>query len=113
MKTIASANLKKRYRRFSDQQIDHFLRDFAASEVSAAAFAREHDLSYPVFLRWLQEHDSQAGLASQPLALREVPLAAALGATGWAAEVVQPNGVTVRLAGDISPQLVALLLNRC
>jgi hypothetical protein len=73
-----------------------------------AAFARRHDLVYSVLLRWVhrraQAPGGQGGISrrrGRPPQLREVPLGALLGAGRWAAEIVRPDGVTVRVAHDV------------
>jgi len=69
--------------------------------MSLAAFARQHDLTYSVLLRWVRGRDRGPKQRGHRPVLREVPLGSLLGAGRWAAEIVRPDGVTVRLAHDV------------
>jgi transposase-like protein len=71
------------------------------SGLSIAAFARQHDLVYSVLLRWVHHRGQAVKGRGRPPKLREVPLGSLLGAGRWAAEIVRPDGVTVRVAPDV------------
>ena len=106
--TTVSSSVRRPRRRFSAEQIPKYLRAFDRSGVCAAVFARQHDLVYSVLLRWLQRRrqapvvwpraKSEAG---RRVKLHELPLGSLLGAGRWAAEIVRPDGVTVRVAHDV------------
>jgi hypothetical protein len=68
-----------------------------------AAFARQHDLQYYRLRQWVQgrahRSDPPPEAKFQPMALSSL-----LG-PAWAAEVVAPNGMTVRLSGQVPPSL--------
>jgi len=106
--TTVSSSVRRPRRRFSAEQIQKYLRAFDRSGVCAAVFARQHDLVYSVLLRWLQRRrqapvvwpraKSEAG---RRVKLHELPLGSLLGAGRWAAEIVRPDGVTVRVAHDV------------
>ena len=105
--TVLSSGRRPR-RRFTTGQIQKHLRAFDRSGVCAAVFARQHDLVYSVWLRWLQRRRQAPGgwprAKSGPrrrLKLHELPLGSLLGAGRWAAEIVRPDGVTVRVAHDV------------
>ena len=106
--TTISSSVRRPRRRFTAAQIQKHLRAFDRSGVCAAVFARQHDLVYSVLLRWLQRR-RQAPVVwprakSEPrrrLKLHELPLGSLLGAGRWAAEIVRPDGVTVRVAHDV------------
>ena len=106
--TAISTSVRRPRRRFTAKQIQKYLRAFDRSGVCAAVFARQHDLVYSVLLRWLQRRRQAPGVwpgaKSGPrrrLKLHELPLGSLLGAGRWAAEIVRPDGVTVRVAHDV------------
>jgi hypothetical protein len=106
--TLVSSSVRRARRRFTPRQIQKFLHAFDRSGVCASVFARQHDLVYSVLLRWLQRRrqspivwpraKSEAG---RRVKLHELPLGSLLGAGRWAAEIVRPDGVTVRVAHDV------------
>ena len=106
--TTVSSSARRPRRRFTAKQIQKYLRAFDRSGVCAAVFARQHDLVYSVLLRWLQRRRQAPGVwpraKSGPrrrVKLHELPLGSLLGAGRWAAEIVRPDGVTVRVAHDV------------
>jgi hypothetical protein len=106
--TTVSSSAGRPRRRFTAEQIQKYLRAFDRSGVCAAVFARQHDLVYSVLLRWLQCRRQTPGAwpraksgARRRLQLRELPWESLLGAGRWAAEIVRPDGVTVRVAHDV------------
>jgi hypothetical protein len=106
--TTVSSSVRRPRRRFSAKQIQKYLRAFDRSGACAAAFARQHDLVYSVLLRWLLRRRQAPGVwpraKSGPrrrVKLHELPLGSLLGAGRWAAEIVRPDGVTVRVAHDV------------
>ena len=106
--TTVSTPVRRPRRRFTAKQIQKYLRAFDRSGVCAAVFARQHDLVYSVLLRWLQRRRQAPGVwpraKSGPrrrVKLHELPLGSLLGAGRWAAEIVRPDGVTVRVAHDV------------
>lgn len=106
--TIVSSSVRRPRRRFTADQIQKHLRAFDRSGVCAAVFARQHDLVYSVLLRWLQRRRQAPGVWPRAkggprgrVKLHELPLGSLLGAGRWAAEIVRPDGVTVRVAHDV------------
>jgi hypothetical protein len=106
--TTVSSSVRRLRRRFTAAQIQEYLRAFDRSGVCAAVFARQHDLVYSVLLRWLQGRRKTPGVwprakrgARHRLKLQELPFGSLLGAGRWAAEIVRPDGVTVRVAQDV------------
>lgn len=106
--TIVSSSVRRPRRRFTADQIQKHLRAFDRSGVCAAVFARQHDLVYSVLLRWLQRRRQAPGVwprakggPQRRVKLHELPLGSLLGAGRWAAEIVRPDGVTVRVAHDV------------
>ena len=109
MKVSPGSSLGRRpRRRFTLEQIQNYLRAFDRSGMSVAAFAGRHDLGYSVLSRWIQRRAQAPGTwagtgrrRGQRPKLREVPLSSLLGPGRWAAEIVRPDGVTVRVAHDV------------
>lgn len=106
--TIVSSSVRRPRRRFTAEQIEKYLGAFDRSGVCAAVFARQHDLVYSVLLRWLQRRRQAPGVwpraksgAGRRVKLHELSLGSLLGAGRWAAEIVRPDGVTVRVAHDV------------
>lgn len=117
--TSGSSAGRRSRRRFTPDQIQNHLAALDRSGLSVAAFARQHDLVYSVLLRWVhrpaQMPGAWAGLPQRrgrPPKLREVPLGALLGAGRWAAEIVRPDGVTVRVAHDVPATWLNVLFSR-
>ena len=76
-------------------------------------------LAYSVLLRWLQPRRQALGAwpraktgARRQVKLHEVPLGSLLGTGRWAAEIVRPDGVTVRVAHDVPVGWWEALLDR-
>ena len=103
--------VRRHRRRFSPDQIRNYVGAFQQSGLSAAAFARQHDLVYSVLLRWLQHRDQMPRRRGRPPKMREVSLGSVLGSERWAAEVVRPDGLTVRVAHDAPAGWLDLLLS--
>jgi hypothetical protein len=106
--TIVSSSVRRPRRRFTAEQIQKYLGAFDRGGVCAAVFARQHDLVYSVLLRWLRRRRQAPGVwprakrgARRRLKLQELPLGLLLGTGRWAAEIVRPDGVTVRVAHDV------------
>jgi hypothetical protein len=108
--TVASSSARRPRRRFTPDQIRSYVGAFERSGLSIAAFARQHDLVYSVLLRWLQRRGQAPKRRGRPPKLREVALGSLLGSGRWAAEVVRPDGLTVRVAHDAPAGWLDLLL---
>jgi len=88
-----------------------WVRRYQRSGLSQREFAERHDLGLYSLRKWIVQNGVEAVSASyvrpvwQELKLDRLP-----GATRWAAEVVRPDGLTVRLAHDTPTALLAELL---
>jgi len=71
------------------------------------AFADQHGLGLSTLQKWLTQ--AQSAKTAAPMQWQEVKLPSALGTSCWAAEIVQPNGVTLRFSHDASAELVSTL----
>lgn len=118
VKATVSSSARRPRRRFTAEQIQKYLRAFDRSGVCAAVFARQHDLVYSALLRWLQRRRQAPGVwpraksgLGRRVKLQELPLGALLGAGRWAAEIVRPDGVTVRVAHDVPTAWLKSLLS--
>jgi len=101
---------------WSPQQIQQHVGALRRSGLSAAAYARQQNLSYTTLLYWLRRHRSPAVRRPSPPPFQSLPIGALL-APNWAAEMVGPGGLTVRLSAQAPPalvsQLVALSVRPC
>ena len=106
--TIDTSAVARRNRAsFSPQQIQQHLGALQSRGLSAAAYARQEGLSYTTLLQWLRLE--KTGRSDSRVKFRTVPISSLL-SSAWAAEVVGPNGVTVRLSAQVPPALVTQLL---
>jgi hypothetical protein len=90
------------------------LAGYHGSRLTQREFVGQHDLSLATLANWLRR-ERQGGKAPrrQKVAFAELPLEQVLGRARWAAEIVQPDGRTVRLAHDTPAVLVEQLLRPC
>lgn len=80
---------------------------YQRSGLTVRAFAAQHRRGLSTLQRWL----AQARSAPRATALQwqELKLPMVSGASGWAAELVRPDGLTLRLAHDAPPAWVVAL----
>jgi transposase-like protein len=101
-------------RRFAPAERAGLLAGYHRSGLSQRDFVAQHGLSLATLTKWLrQERDGVNAASRSPLPFAEVPLAQVVGTARWAAEVVRPEGGTVRVAHDAPLALVAQLLGAC
>ena len=91
------------------EQIAKHVAALRQSGMSVAAFARQEGLSYYSLRAWLQRAKRAARACAPRPRFQTMPLSSLLGQT-WAAEVVGPTGVTVRLSAQVPPALVVQLI---
>jgi len=94
------------------------LAEYHRSQLTQREFVGQHELSLATLTKWLREERQGAKAPRRKaLAFAELPLASrmlsGLGTARWAAEVVRPDGWTVRLAHDAPVALVVQLLAAC
>ena len=97
-------------RRLTMAQRQRLLARYHRSPLTQAEFAAQHSIGLSTLSKWLRE-EVQASHSPAPVSFQEVVLPGAT--SGWAVEVVSPQGWTVRLhaASDfevVSPVLPAL-----
>jgi hypothetical protein len=100
---------RKRQRRFSLEQRKQLLTDYRHSGLRQREYAQQHGLGLSTFTRWLRLERRRAGTRKRQVPLQQVSLGQLLGPSGWAAEVVLPNGATLRLQAQADPGLVEQL----
>ena len=106
----------KRRARFTVEQRQKFLADFQTSDLTVTEFARQKGLSRPLLSVWLRRYVRPPRNWPGPtepstvLPMQEVSLKEVLGQPAWAAEVVLPTGLTIRLDGPGRDHLLAHLL---
>jgi hypothetical protein len=87
---------------------------YHGSQLTQREFVEQHDLSLATLTKWLRwEREGGKDPRRKRLPFAEMPLAQVLGTARWAAEVVRPDGGTVRVAHDAPAALVAQLLGAC
>lgn len=87
------------------------MRSFRRSGLSAAAYARQQNLSYSTLLYWLK-HKSSAAVSGAGLpGFQSLSLNSVLGSS-WAVEVIGAGGLTVRLNPQVPPALARQLIER-
>lgn len=102
-------------RRRSAEQIAKLIQDYQDSSLSQVQFCRQHQVPLSSFTHWLrrQRRKAQATPRRSRPTFRQVDLGAVLPRSGWAAEVVRPDGLVVRLSANASPCWVSELLQAC
>jgi transposase-like protein len=105
-------------RRFSSQQRAELIAQYQRSGLTQAAFVRQHKLGLATLTKWLRQHRQ-----TQPPAKRIAPafqaldLSRMLTGPNWAAEIVLPEGATVRLSAHagtaFSEHLIQTLRRVC
>jgi transposase-like protein len=101
-------------RRFSPPERVRLLVAYHRSQLTQREFVVQHGLSLATLTKWLRDEREGAtapGRESVPFA--EVPLTQVLGTARWAAEIVRPDGWTVRLTHDAPAAWVDQLLRAC
>jgi len=96
-----SANGRSSY---TPQEVRQYIADFKSSGRSVAAFARQEALPYHLLRSWLKGAGQSPKPHPRSGGFQNVPLSSLLGPS-WAAEVVSPTGVTVRLSAQVPPSL--------
>jgi transposase-like protein len=111
---MRSKSLSGSRRRFTPAERVGLLAEYHRSQVTQREFVEQHDLSLATLTKWLR-WERQGGKAPRRkrLPFAEVPLGQVLGTSRWVAEVVRPDGWTVRLAPDAPAALVEQLLRPC
>ena len=90
------------------------MRQYLRSGLSQRAFADQHQLGLSSLRKWIAQHAGQAGTTVEVApGWHEVTLPAAAGPRRWAAELVRPDGLLLRLASEASPAWVGALLRSC
>ena len=80
-------------------------------QLTQEEFAGQYGLGLSTLARWLrQEREGAISSRHQHVAFAEVPVTVG---PRWVAEVVRPDGWTVRLAGEVPTALMAQLLCPC
>ena len=104
------ASQRRRPRTTPGERAD-WVRRYQRCGLSQREFAERHDLGLYSLRKWIVQNGVEAGAAAAARPVwQELKLPASLGTMRWAAEVVRPDGLTVRLAHDAPAALLAELL---
>lgn len=97
--------------RSTPEQRAQWVGRYERSGLSQREFAQRHGLGIFTLRNWIAQRAKGAASRADARPLwRELKLEGLAGAPGWAAEVVKPEGWTVRVAHDAPKALVAELL---
>ena len=100
--------------RFSPAERVGLLGEYHRSQLTQREFVAQYGLCLATLARWLREERQGAkGPRRKKLSFAELPLGQVLGTARWAAEIVRPDGWTVRLMHDAPAVLVEQLLRPC
>jgi hypothetical protein len=93
------------------EQRAKWVRRYERSGLSQREFAARHQLGLSTLRKWIAQNGVETSLAAdaQP-GWHELKLTALPGATRWAAEVVRPDGLVVRVAHDTPVAMLEELL---
>jgi transposase-like protein len=100
--------------RFTPAERVGLLAEYHRSQFTQREFVEQHDLSLATLTKWLRlQRQAAKAPCRKKLSFAELPLAQVLGPARCAAEVVRPDGWTVRLMHDAPAVLVEQLLGPC
>lgn len=92
-------------RRFSSEQRADLIAQYHRSGLTQAAFAQKHQFSLATLTKWLRQHRQnkiQSPAKQTTPAFQPFDLSRLLPGANWAAEIVLPEGATVRLSAHAS-----------
>lgn len=96
--------------RVSAEARAQWVSQYVSSQLPASKFAEQHGLKVGTLQRWIREERQRGGSPSAAPGFAELSLSA-LGTNGaWAAEVVLPGGILVRLGATAEPSWMQSLL---
>ena len=88
--------------RSSAEERAQWVSQYHSSQVSAREFAQQHGLKEGTLQRWIREEGQPSQACSEATEFQEVRCSAFSSAGAWAAEVVLPGGILVRLGATAS-----------
>jgi hypothetical protein len=110
--------MSKKRASFTMEQRTQMIEAYKKSELSVTEFACQNGIGRGLLSTWLMRYDRPPAVVSPPtdppseVVLQEVSLNQVLGQRPWAAEVVLPGGLTLRLDAQGQAQLLTHLLGR-
>lgn len=87
----------QRRARVSAEERGQWVSRYHTSQLSARQFAQQHGLKDGTLQRWIREERQRSPTASEAAGFQEVQVSAFASAGAWAAEVLLPGGMVVRL----------------
>ena len=101
----------RRRPRSTPEERAKWVRRYERSDLSQREFAERHGLGVFTLRRWIAQAASQASPTRNGKPVwQELTLGGLPGANRWAAEVVRPDGLVVRVAYDTPMALLEALL---
>ena len=106
-----SFSLLRRRPHSTPEQRAKWVRRYERSDLSQREFAERHRLGLSTLRKWITQDGSQSlsDRNGKPV-WQELKLEGVPGATRWAAEVMRPDGLVVRVAHDTPSALLEELL---
>lgn len=92
----------QRQPRSSAEERAQWVSQYHSSQLSARQFAQQNNLKEGTLQRWVREEGQRNGTSREATEFQEVRCSAISSAGAWAAEVVLPGGVLVRLGATAS-----------
>ena len=100
--------MRKSFRqRYTAEQRSQWVERYLHSGLTQREFAANHKLSVSNLQRWAAQAPGRGPCFA------EVTLPAGPSSEGWTAEIVRPNGATLRCTNAIAPELLQQLLRPC
>jgi transposase-like protein len=92
----------QRRSRVSAEERAQWVSQYHSSGLSTRQFAQQHELKDGTLQRWIREERQRSPSASEAAGFQEVQVSSYACTGAWAAEVVLPGGVLVRLGATAS-----------
>ena len=96
--------------RVSAEERAQWISQYRSSQLSARQFAQQHGLNDGTFQRWIREERQRINISTQAPGFQELRLSPFVAAGAWAAEVVLPSGIVVRLGVAAPPAWMQALV---
>jgi transposase-like protein len=101
----------RRRSRSTPEQRAQWVRQYSRSGLSQREFANRHQLGLSTLRKWIAQKPAGASSDSEDSPdWKELKLPVGLGPRHWAAELVRPDGWSVRVAPETPPAWVGELL---
>jgi transposase-like protein len=107
---MGEAMVLQRRPRVSAEERAQWVSQYGSSQLPASKFAEQHGLRIGTLQRWIREERQRGGSQREAPGFAELQLPAWGTMGAWAAEVVLPGGIVVRLGATAEPSWMQSLL---